>query len=143
MAGDIKLSQDNSLIYTPNIVNGDLEIITSLLSAIYMSILCKNRSTAGLFDNPFYREGDFVNEFYGNYEVGSLFWYYSQQKNTEQNAQLMENAILEGLQWLIDDKLASDITTNTSRSGNNLTINIQLTNTKTGIKENYQFTETI
>jgi len=47
------------------------------------------------------------------------------------------------LQWLIDEKLASDITTNTSRSGNNLTINIQLTNTKTGIKENYQFTETI
>jgi len=73
MAGDIKLIQDNSLIYTPNIVNGDLEIITSLLTAIYMSIFCKKRATAGLVDNPFYREGDFVNEFYGNYEVGSLF----------------------------------------------------------------------
>lgn len=143
MAGDIKLYQDNSLIFTPKIVNGDFEITTSLETAVYMSIYCKKRATEGLVDNPFYREGDFVNEFYGNYEVGSLFWYYSQQKNTQQNAQLMQNTILEGLQWLIDDKLASDINVNTEIFGNRLTINIQLTNTKTGSKENYQFTENI
>lgn len=136
---DINLIQDKNVVFTWNWKNGDFELTQSLKPDVYMCICCKKRAEAGLVENPFYREGDPVNEFYQNYEVGSLFWYYSKQKNTPQNAQAMENAILESLQRLIDDNLASDIQVETSREQNKLNINIQLTNTQTGIKENYDF----
>lgn len=135
---DINLIQDKNGIFVWKINNGKVELTKSLKTAVYMSIFCKKRAEAELVANPFYREGDPVNEFYKQ-EIGSLFWYYAKQKNTQQNAQAMESALLEGLQWLIDDNLASDIEITTSREQNKLNINIQLTNTQTGLKENYDF----
>jgi len=140
---DINLYQNKNQVFTWNWRGGDFELTPSLKPALYMSIFCRKRSEESLVKNPFFREGDPVNEFYQNYEVGSLFWFYSRQANTQQNAQAMENAITDGLQWLIDDNLVSEITVSTSREVHKLIINIQLTNTQTGIRENYEFSKVI
>ena len=77
-----------------------------------MSIFCEARADEDLIIKPELRRGHFTNQFsrVENYEVGSLFWLYSeQQNNTEENALDLEDAIKQGLEWLIEDKILADI----------------------------------
>lgn len=144
MAIDINIFQGKNEIYTWKWKNGDFEKTISLITAIYQSVFCEKRATSSQVKTPLQRRGHFSNEFYVNYEVGSLFWLYTENtKNTAQNETLLRNVIQDGLQWLITDNLAKDILVTTQKTNSEITINIQLTNTNNGKRENYLFNTTV
>lgn len=110
---DIKLKfNKEARYYDIDFLDGDFELCFDLETAILMSIFCEARADEDLIIKPELRRGHFTNQFsrVENYEVGSLFWLYSeQQNNTEENALDLEDAIKQGLEWLIEDKILADI----------------------------------
>ena len=105
--------------------NGDLKTTFDLKTAILMSIFCEKRAEqVQQFDG---KRGHFANQFnlVDGYEVGSLYWLYTEQnKVSEDNKDDLQDTITEGLQWLIDDNLLTEIDCNINIVNNAYTINI-------------------
>jgi phage gp46-like protein len=58
-----------------------------------------------------------------------LFWLYtSQAKNTAANLTLLENAVNEGLRWLIDDAIISKTNITATKSNTQINLEIELVN---------------
>ena len=94
-----------------------------------MSIFCEKRADASQVKQIDIRRGHFSNQFNDDYEVGSFYWLYSeQQKVSEANKEDLQDTILEGLQWLIDDNYLIDIDFNIDIIENKYIINITTTN---------------
>jgi len=128
MALDLKLNQKKGY-WDLDIENGDFAKTNSLDTALYMSVFCEKR--ANQVSEPTLRRGHFTNQFnrVSGYEVGSLFWLYtSQAKNTTANLTLLENAVSEGLRWLIDDGIVSKINVKATKSNTQINLEIELIN---------------
>lgn len=121
---DIKLDKSKGY-WDISFEKNDIAKVSGLDTAIYMSVFCEKRATNSMVSNPVLRRGHFSNIFYENYEIGSYAWYYSQQPKTESNRSLLEDSIKQGLQWLIDDSIISeiDVTVSITKNGYNIDIN--------------------
>lgn len=139
MAQDIKLIQDSNGDWDIDFENGDFKLTSGLDTALYMSVLCEKRASPSQVKEPTLRRGHFTNIFNSvqDYEVGSLLWLYTYQaRNTQSNASLAEQAINQGLSWLLEDNILTKINTSISRSGNSMTVNIDV-KTKFDSNSNY------
>lgn len=128
MAIDLKFKQDSNGDWDIDFANGDFELTSGLDTAAYMSVLCEKRASSQVLE-PNLRRGHFTNEFskIQGYEVGSLFWFYTQQaRNTESNLRLIEGAIDNGLAWMIEDKIFSKIEVSATKSNNKVEIKLDL-----------------
>lgn len=128
MALDLKLNQTKGY-WDLDIENGDFAKTNSLDTALYMSVFCEKR--ANQLSEPTLRRGHFTNQFsrVSGYEIGSLFWLYtSQAKNTMANLTLLENAVNEGLRWLIDDAIISKTNIKATKLNTQINLEIELIN---------------
>ena len=130
MARDIELSQDNDTgEFDIDFENGDFKLTDGLETAFLMSVFYKQRATPSQIQVPERREGHFTDTFNldENYQVGCLLWLYSdQEKNTDQNRELIEDTIRnDGLQWLIDDNIINDVQVTATKRGDRLVIEAQ------------------
>lgn len=128
MTLDLKLNQSKGY-WDLDIENGDFAKTDSLDTALYMSVFCEKR--ANQVSEPTLRRGHFTNQFslVSGYEVGSLFWLYtSQAKNTTSNLTLIENAVTDGLRWLIDDAIISKTNVKATKSNTQVNLEIELIN---------------
>ena len=110
MARDIKLTQDpKTTNWDINFSNGDFELTDGLDTALFLSVLAERRASNAEVENPILRRGHFSNIFSDveDYQVGSLLWFYLQNKNTEDNLLLMNSSINLGLEWMVEDDIIS------------------------------------
>ena len=131
MAIDLKFKQDSDGYYDIDFANGDFELTNGLDTALYLSVFAEKRASPSQVSEPSLRRGHFTNEFSDveGYQVGSLFWLYTEQaKNTASNMTLLEGAVLEGLRWMIEDKIISKTIVSGTRSNVSITLDIELIN---------------
>jgi phage gp46-like protein len=131
MAIDLKFKQDSNGDWDIDFANGDFELTDGLDSAVYMSVFCEKRASSSQVSEPNLRRGHFTNEFskIEGYQVGSLFWLYSQQaKNTDSNLRLLEGAVSDGLAWMIEDNIFSKVKVKATRSISTIQLEIELIN---------------
>ena len=130
MARDIKLIQDSDTgLYDIDFSNGDFDTTDGLDTAITMSIFNEKRATKTQVPEPSLRRGHFSNEFSDveGYEVGSRQWLYTEQaKNSESNLSLLQSSIRDGLQWMIDDDIISNLEVTASKAGSKIDLEINL-----------------
>lgn len=130
MAKDIKLRQVAGN-WDIDFSNGDFELTDSLDTAVYMSVFGEKRASASQVSEPTLRGGHFTNEFSDieGYEVGSLLWLRTRQaKNTQINLGLIEDAVKDGLSWMIEDKIISETEASASKTNSQVTIEVDLKN---------------
>ena len=126
---DIELTTDKDL-FDIDFENGDIKHCSDLKTAIFMSIFCEKRADRSQVEQIDIRRGHFANEFnlISDYEVGSYFWLYSSQNKVDESTKEdLQDTIIEGLQWLIDDNYLSDIDCNIDILNNKYIINITTT----------------
>ncbi len=131
MAQDIELSQDETGNWDINFENGDFALTDGLDTALYLSVFAEKRASDTQVTVPILRRGHFTNEFslIDNYQIGSLLWLYiDQAKNTDQNLSLIEGTVNEGLQWMLDDNIVSNIEVAGSKELGGVDLEINLTN---------------
>jgi len=131
MAIDLKFKQDSNGDWDIDFANGDFELTDGLDSAVYMSVFCEKRASSSQVSEPNLRRGHFTNEFskIEGYQVGSLFWLYTQQaKNTDSNLRLLEGAVTDGLAWMIEDNIFSKVKVKATRSISTIQLEIELIN---------------
>ncbi len=129
MTRDIKLIQDDKGAYDIDFSNGDFDLTDGLDTAIILSIFDEKRATKTQISESLLRRGHFTNEFSDveTYEVGSRQWLFTEQaKNSESNLSLLENSIRDGLQWMLQDNIISNITVEASKSEGNINLEINL-----------------
>ena len=134
---DFRLSQDKGY-FDIDFESGDFAKTDSLDTAIFMSVFCEKR--AEQLNDPTQRRGHLTNLFseVSGYEVGSLLWLYTEQaKNTTQNLSQVESAVNSGLQWMIDDKIISNVKVKASKTINQISIQIDLINKLQNVSKYY------
>jgi len=105
------------------LVNGDLKMDDGLESAVVLSLLCDARVSVD--ELPYGEEdprgfwGDIVSEVEGD-STGSKLWLLRREKLTNETATRAKKYCEEALQWLIDDKIASDVAVTTEIINSNL-----------------------
>lgn len=107
MAGiDAVLTSDYDLQIAPN---GDILTADFFDTAILMSIFCERRASASEVPQSHRRRGWIGNESTPGFEIGSKLWLFEQSRITGTILRGIESAVLNGLQWLIDDGYAINI----------------------------------
>ena len=118
MAEDIKiqfdeLTQEFDFAYN----NGDLIREKGLETAVLISLFTDRRANDddNLINQGEYRGwwGDALTDD----KIGSRLWLIRSQKATNQNVVLAKEYIIEALQWMIDDGVASKIEVETEKQG--------------------------
>jgi phage gp46-like protein len=136
---DIELIQADNGIWDIDFSNGDFELTDGLDTAVYLSVLADKRASISEVSEPILRRGHFTNDFSAveDYEVGSKLWLYiDQNKNTDDNLLLIENSVLDGLKWMIEDNIISKTQVVATRGASRVNIEVNLTN-KTREDSNY------
>ena len=129
MAIDLKVSQDANNDWHWEIENGDLKKTNALDTALYMSLFGQKRASKDDVTKPDLRRGHFINEFsrIEGYEIGSLFWLRTEQvKLTDGNLRLLENAISDGLKWMIEDGIITKTKIAASKVSGGVNLQIDL-----------------
>lgn len=128
MAIDFKFDQSKGY-FDFSIENGDIAKTDSIDTAVYMSVFCEKRTNK--ISEPSLRRGHFTDQFnaVSGYQIGSILWFYiDQAKQIERDLPLIENAINDGLRWLIDDNIISKTITKATIVDNQLKIEVELIN---------------
>jgi phage gp46-like protein len=119
MARDIKLiyNRDN-FDFDISFENSDLIREEGLESAVFISLYCDRRAKDddNLVNDEQYRGwwGDQLEE--NNDEIGSRLWLLKRAKTTQENIELARQAIIESLQWMLDDSVAASIEVEVERN---------------------------
>ncbi|MBR2678568.1 MAG: phage GP46 family protein [Bacilli bacterium] len=105
--------------------NGDLLTTNGLESALDISILGELRADESEMVIPQNRRGWWGSTVLG-YEQGSKLWLLSQARKTEENRILSEQYAYQALQWMLDSKIAKEITVNSEFTSEGLLVKIKL-----------------
>ena len=94
--------------------NGELKFTEGLDTAIDLSFYGEKRASESEVARPERRRGWIGNELYEviglrGYEVGNKLWVLSQARISQRNFNLGISYIKNGLNWLIEDKLAKNV----------------------------------
>lgn len=106
-AGDIAL-----IAGAPTITQNDLTLDPTLETAIQISLFCDARAAAGdvLPTSDTYRRGWWADQFEaGEVSVGSRLWLLERSKRTADVLAAARAYVLEALQWLLTDGVASSL----------------------------------
>jgi phage gp46-like protein len=115
MAGIDAVLDDNGDISFGS--DGDILTADQLDTAILMSLQCERRASASEMPLPELRRGWIGNVSTPGFEMGSKLWLYEQARVTRTTLNGLETEAMVGLQWLIDDGLAVNITVSSSING--------------------------
>lgn len=123
---DIYLSKDKNEIYDIEIAeNGDLDLTDGLDTSIKMSVLEERRDES--IDEPSKRNGWWGNQVRSElYELGSLLWTFYQTRADSSTEASIQQTILESLQWLLDDNIASNIDVDLVLEGSQVSARIDI-----------------
>jgi phage gp46-like protein len=94
--------------------NGQIKFTEGLDTAIDLSFYGEKRASESEVARPERRRGWVGNELFDvigfrGYEVGNKLWLLSQARITQRNLNLGISYIKNGLNWLIEDKLAKNV----------------------------------
>jgi phage gp46-like protein len=138
---DALLNNDKGY-YDFSLENGDFKLTNGLETALFMSIFCEKRAAPSEMPAPETRRGWWGNTVlgYGNYEIGSKLWLLEQARKDNIVLGLSKTYVADGLQWLLEDNYAKNITINTSFivDGIEIQIDIAISQNKT-ISNSFQF----
>lgn len=114
--------------YDLDVVSGDLAITNGLETAILMSLFVDKRAYASEVPRPELRRGWWGNLVgdYVNYNIGSKLWLLNQARRTQTNLNLAKTYAYDCLQWMLDEKLATNINVDASYVNQNLKLDINL-----------------
>ena len=118
---DAKLTSNNDLQ-----LDSDGDILTEDFfdTSLLMSLFTERRAVSSEVPDPQLRRGWIGNESTPGFEIGSKLWLFQQARLTRDTLNGIETAIVNGLQWLVDDELA--INTNVSANVANGIITVQI-----------------
>ena len=126
MAIDVIMKVDSDGLYDIEWdENGDLLTTNGLESALDISILGELRADESEMVIPQNRRGWWGSTVLG-YEQGSKLWLLSQARKTEENRILAEQYAYQSLQWMLDSKIAKEITINSEFTSEGLLVKIKL-----------------
>jgi phage gp46-like protein len=89
--------------------SGDISTVQSLDTAILMSIFEEVRATAAEVPESNLRRGWLGNESTPDFEQGSKAWQFEQERIAGSALAELGVVISNGLQWLIDDEIATSV----------------------------------
>jgi phage gp46-like protein len=122
MAYDAILTDDYDFQLTDD---GDIATVDAFDTALLMSLFCERRATESEIPSAHLRRGWIGNESdQEGFEIGSKLWLYEQSRITKTLIQEIVSATLNGLQWLIDDNLATSINVSAKLQNNNIVIEV-------------------
>ncbi len=88
--------------------NGDFTLTDGIDTALLMSVFCEKRDES--IEVPENRGGWHGNEFgETSYQIGSLLWTKYQATLDDEIADDVDGILADGMQWLIDDNVLSDV----------------------------------
>lgn len=106
--------------------NGDIDTADMFDTAILMSIYCERRASASEVPISSQRRGWIGNESFDDFENGSKFWLYQQARATRTILNGIVTAVQNGLQWFVDDGIATSVAVTAELNG--LTVVIERPN---------------
>jgi phage gp46-like protein len=109
MTTDVILNKDKSYWDFDWDSSGDISTDQTLDTAILMSIFEEVRATAAEIPESNRRRGWIGNESTPNFEQGSKVWMFEQERITGSVLAELGVIIRNGLQWLIDDGIAVNV----------------------------------
>lgn len=93
--------------------DGDIKTTDFFDTAILMSLWCERRANSSDMPINNTRRGWIGNESFENFENGSKLWLYEQARITRDTLNGIETAVSNGLQWFIDEGIATNIEVST------------------------------
>jgi len=100
--------------------DGDIKTKDSFETALLMSLFCERRALASEVPDSHRRRGWIGNS--PDFENGSKLWLYEQARVTRTTLTAIETAVYNGLQWMVDDKLAVNLEVTAELKNSNITI---------------------
>lgn len=136
---DAVLLKDNSGIYDFSLdETGDIKTEDFFDTSILMSIFCERRASANEMPASHYRRGWIGNESTPSFEIGSKVWLFEQSRLTRETLNGINSVVKEGLQWMIDDKIALEILVSSSLGQNNsIAIEVIITRPNSKVEKRY------
>lgn len=110
MTTDVKINRANGYWDFEWTDSGDISTAESLDAAILMSIFDEVRATSSEIPESSQRRGWIGNETVSDFEQGSKAWLFSQERLTGSVLAELGVVVRNGLQWLIDDGIAVNVT---------------------------------
>lgn len=129
---DISLTEGYDIAISED---GDLLVDDNFETALLMSIFCEVRASPSEVHDAPNRRGWIGNEETPGYEVGSKLWQYEQGRVNRSTLNGVESAVRNGLQWLIDDGLATSIAVRALVSGGSVAIDVTITHTDSSVTQ--------
>ncbi len=127
MTTDVKINRTNGYWDFEWTDSGDISTAESLDTAILMSIFDEVRATSSEILESNRRRGWIGNETTDDFEQGSKTWLFSQERLTGSVLAELGVVVRNGLQWLIDDGIAVNVTVDQPfLSGGKVCVNINL-----------------
>ena len=102
--------------------NGDIETADQLDTALLMSLFCERRAAPSEMPVPELRRGWIGNVATPGFEIGSKLWLYEQARLSRTTLNGMTAEALVGLDWLVDDRIASSVEVETTPTGLTVTL---------------------
>ncbi len=136
---DAVLSRDSSGIYDLSLdENGDIKTENFFDTSILMSIFCERRASENEMPVSHYRRGWIGNESTPSFEIGSKVWLFEQARLTRDTLNGINSVIKEGLQWMIEDGIALEISVSSELNENNsIGINIIISRPNSKVDKRY------
>ena len=128
MITDIKLIATEVGDYDISFIKGDIELTSTIDTALLMSIYCERRADFSEVALSKYRRGWCGNVLLYDllFEIGSKLWLLKQSRVIPHNLERAKRYALEALQWMIAKDIFDKIFVNTSYgSANDMLINIK------------------
>ncbi len=120
---DAVLTSDFDMQIGPD---GDILTDDFFDTALVMSLFCERRATADEVPQSSRRRGWVGNEETQDFEIGSKLWLYEQARATRTVLRGIETVALNGLQWLIDDGYAIDISAVAALNSGAITLTVPI-----------------
>ena len=106
--------------------DGDILTDDFFDTALVMSLFCERRATGDEGPESSRGRGRSGNEETPDFEIGSKLWLYEQARTTRTVLQGIETVVLNGLQWLIDDGYAINISAAAELDSGSITLTVQI-----------------
>lgn len=136
---DAVLTKDSTGLYDISLdSNGDIHTEDFFDTSILMSIFCERRATSEEVPTSHYRRGWIGNESTPGFEIGSKLWLFEQARLTRETLNGINSVVKNGLQWLIDDGIALEISvSSTLGKNNNIEVIVVITRPNSKIEKRY------
>ena len=125
MASDVIIKQDNEYYDFVWSNEGDIPVDQALDTTILMSIYEEVRANSGEIAVDNLRRGWIGNESTPDFQQGSKFWMFEQERITSSMLAELGPVVNNGLKWLIDENIAISTSANASYIGGKIVIEVK------------------